>query len=209
MPLAWLSPRSQSLPLLPTSGLCPFRCWFLGGWTCVCSSILWASPMDSPVRLGISPAAATPTDFYSQWFWGFSFPCWNPGLHGLSHSPVIPLSLSACECGMSQSASHRLIIHPLYPSFLSLPLPPVWMNVSLTPWLSDFHTVWVSDSSGCFFLFVNWLLSFFWLCKEAKHIYLCLHLGQKSLNINYFNYWSHLKIGTVFSSHLIRRVTLA
>ena len=31
--------------------------------------------------------------------------------------------------------------------------------------------------SGCFLL-LDWL-SFFWLCKEAKHIYQCLHLGQK------------------------------
>ena len=56
---------------------------------------------------------------------------------------------------------------------------PVWMNVSsLTPWLSDSHTVRFSVSSGCF-LFLNLLLSF-WLCEEAKHIYLHLHLGQKS-----------------------------
>ena len=54
------------------------------------------------------------------------------------------------------------------------------MNVSsLTPWLSDFHTVWFSGSSGGF-LFLNLLLSF-WLCKEAKCIYLCLHLGRKSV----------------------------
>ena len=54
------------------------------------------------------------------------------------------------------------------------------MNVSsLTPWLLDFHTVQFSGSSGCF-LFLNWLLSFFWLCEEAKYIYLCLYLGQKS-----------------------------
>ena len=30
------------------------------------------------------------------------------------------------------------------------------------------------------FLFLNWLLSFFLLCKEVKHIYLHLQLGQKS-----------------------------
>ena len=47
-----------------------------------------------------------------------------------------------------------------------------------TPWLSDFHTVQISGSSG-YFLFLNLLLSFFWLCEEAKCIYLCLHLGQK------------------------------
>ena len=35
-----------------------------------------------------------------------------------------------------------------------------------------------SVSSGCF-LFLNLLLSFFCLCKEAQCVYLCLHLGQK------------------------------
>ena len=43
----------------------------------------------------------------------------------------------------------------------------------LTPWLLDFYTVWFSGSSS-YFLFLNLLLSFFWLCKEAKCI--CLHL---------------------------------
>ena len=51
---------------------------------------------------------------------------------------------------------------------------------SLTPWLLDFHTVRFPSSSG-YFLFLNLLLSFFWLYEEAKCIYLCLHLGQKSL----------------------------
>ena len=61
----------------------------------------------------------------------------------------------------------------------SPPLIPVWMNVSsLILWLLEFHTVRFSDRSG-YFLFLN-LLSFFWLFEEAKCIYLCLHLGQRS-----------------------------
>ena len=59
------------------------------------------------------------------------------------------------------------------------PLLPVWMNVSLTPWLSDFHALWYSGSYGCL-LFLKWLLSLFWLCEEAEDFYLCLHLGQNS-----------------------------
>ena len=62
------------------------------------------------------------------------------------------------------------------------PSPPLllaWMNVfSLIPWLSDFHTIWFSDSSG-YLLFLNLLLSFFWLCEEAQCVYLCLYFGQK------------------------------
>ena len=68
-------------------------------------------------------------------------------------------------------------------SCLSLPLLPMWMNVfSLTPWLLGFHKVQFSVSSGCI-LFLNLLLSFFWLCEEAKYIYLCFHLGWKTINI--------------------------
>ena len=72
------------------------------------------------------------------------------------------------------------------PSSPSLPLLPVWVNVSsLTPWLLDFHTVRFSVSFACLFVFVflllNLLLSF-WLCKEAQCVYLCLHLGQKLAN---------------------------
>ena len=66
------------------------------------------------------------------------------------------------------------------PSCPSLPLLLVWMNVSsLTPWLSDFHTVRFSASS-CFLL-LNLLLSLFWLCEEAQCVYLCLHFGCMSL----------------------------
>ena len=143
--------------------------------------------MNSPVKLGISPAASTPTGFCHQKFWSFHFPHWNPGLHTLSHSLVVTSSLSALEYGTTWFASchlARLVCHlassPLCPGCPTLPLLLVWMNVSfLTPWLSDFHTVRFSDRSGCF-LFLNLLLSFFWLCEEAKCVYLCLHLGQKS-----------------------------
>ena len=79
------------------------------------------------------------------------------------------------------------------PGCLSLPLLPVWMNVSsLSPWLSEFHTVRFSVSFGCF-LFLNLLLSFFWLCEEAQCVYLCLHLSQKSPQ-SAFNSIKYIKI---------------
>ena len=141
--------------------------------------------MNSPVRLGVKPTPSTPTDFYSQRSWGFISPCWSPGLCSLSHSPVVPPGLSTHKCGTTQSPtmptlspSHHLAMHPFCLGFPSPPLLPVWMNVYLTPWLSDFHEVLFSISSGCF-LFLN-LLSSFWLCEEAQCIYLCLHLGWKS-----------------------------
>ena len=78
-----------------------------------------------------------------------------------SFSPVVPPGLSTHKCGTTQSASHHLpwssscclASSPLHPSCPSLPLLPVWMNVSLTPWLLDFHTVRFSGSSGCIFVF--------------------------------------------------------
>ena len=98
------------------------------------------------------------------------------GLRDLFCSPFVPPGLSACECVTAQwaisclagyaSCSLSTLLHnPLPhwvlqpppccqsspPSCVSPPPRPVWMNVSsLTPWLSDFHTVQFSVSSGCF-----------------------------------------------------------
>ena len=47
----------------------PFCCCFLSGWVCVHYRPLWVSPMNSSVKLGVSPtAASTPTGVFSQWF---------------------------------------------------------------------------------------------------------------------------------------------
>ena len=138
---------------------------------------------------------------------GFISPCWSPGLQGLLRSPTFPPGLSMCECGAAGSASCSLA-RPVPQSIVSLGLPAAtlprvlstlaaclrpgcpsptprlaWMNVSsLSPWLSDFHTVRFSVSSGCF-LFLNCP---FWLCKEVQCVYLCLHLGWKPTKLNKF-----------------------
>ena len=156
---------------------------FPGGWVCVRSRTPWASTVGSPVRLGVSPTFPIPTEFYSQRFWVFSFPCWNHRIRGVSCSLVVPPGLFACEHGTPRSARPclacevcYLATHPLCSGCLSPSIQLIWMNVSsLTSWLSEFLVVWFSGSSGCF-LFLNWLLSFFWLCEEAKHFYLCFHL---------------------------------
>ena len=86
-----------------------FWCWFPGGLVCVLSRPLWVFPMNSPVTLGVSPATVPPTGFYSQRFWGFISPSWNPGLCDLSHSPVFLAGCpSACKCRTACSASHFL-----------------------------------------------------------------------------------------------------
>ena len=133
--------------------------------------------MNSPVRLGVSPAtASTPTGVFGQMFEAL-FSRWSPALWVCLAShlffPVYPhanVGLSGLPAAVSStaSASHCLPMHALSQGCPSLPLLLVWMNVSLTPCLSDFHTVPFSGNSG-WFLFLNWSLSFFWLCKEAKH----------------------------------------
>ena len=70
MALALLSAGFQSLPPLPTIKLGPFGADSrVGGWVCVRSRPLLVSPMNSSVRLGVSPAAAsTPRGVFSQRF---------------------------------------------------------------------------------------------------------------------------------------------
>ena len=112
----------------------PLWCWFLSGWACAHSSPLWVSPTTSPMRLGISPAAApTLTGVFNQRFEAL-FPsagalactvCFDPrhssGLSvrecgasvcypccacpALCHSESSPLGLSVRECGAAGSAS--------------------------------------------------------------------------------------------------------
>ena len=81
----------------------------ISGWVGVlCSRSLWVSPTNSPVKLVVSPGTSTTTDFCNQRFWGFTFPCWKPGLHSLSLSPVVLPSLYTHKCGTTQSAIHIL-----------------------------------------------------------------------------------------------------
>ena len=73
--------------------------------------------------------------------------------------PGVPCSTIRHLAG---SASRHLATSPLCPGCPSLPLLLVWMNVSsLSPWLSDFHTVWFSVSSGCFMIFFFYLKTFY------------------------------------------------
>ena len=116
------------------------------------------------------------------------------GLPSLFHSPFFlpvylrsnvgpPIPQSTASLGppstpCSESSS---------PSCASPPLLLVWMNVSsFIPWLLDFHTIRFSKKFWLFFVF-KLFLSFFCLCEEAQCVYLCLHLGQKSLTQTYFN----------------------
>ena len=119
--------------------------------------------MNSPENLAVSSATPTPTGFYSQKLWGSIFLVLEPwavqaGLGQGSLAPKVSLSnfIPTRECAIT----HFTALLPLHtiscllislPISVTLPLLPVWVNVvSLNPWLSNFHTAWFSDSSGCY-----------------------------------------------------------
>ena len=77
----------------------PLWCWFPSGWACAHSRPLWVSPTTSPMRLGVSPAAApTPTGIVSQRFEAL-FP--HTGALGcvVCFAPCRLSGFSVCECG--------------------------------------------------------------------------------------------------------------
>ena len=185
MPLAPPSASFQSLLLLPTIKLGPSGAnsrvggfvYILGPCWSPQQTVLWSwefilllpqPPLVFSIRclrlyfLTLEPWVVWSDSLPSCSSWFICMPKWDCLLHR-------PMSHLVCH----------LATCPLCPSWLSPPFLLLWMNVpSLTPWLSGFHTVQFSDSSGQMFL--NLLLTFFGLCKEAKRIYLRLHLGQKS-----------------------------
>ena len=163
MLLDWLLAGFES-PLYPKQ-IGPFRCWVQGGWVCVHSRTLWVSqqtflwgweflllPPQPPwvfsfrgLRLYF-PRAGTLSCVVCFTTPPFlpSYLCANVGPRGLPAAACLPRSTILPLTG-STSCTGRL----------SPPLLLVWMNVSsLSPWLSDFHTVLFSVSSGCF-LFLN------------------------------------------------------
>ena len=161
MLLALLSAGFSVTSLTTHKQIGPFWCRSLGGWACVRSRTLWVFPANSPARLGVSAAASDPTDVFSQRFWGFISPLWSPGLCCLSRSPVVLpvyLHVNVGLPSLPASASPRLPSAALpWVLFTWLPISasPTSLDecFSLTPWLSDFHTVRFSGNSGCFLIF--------------------------------------------------------
>ena len=133
-------------------------------------------------------------------------------MRGLFRSPVVPPSLSMRECGatgsascctacpvhspihyLTVSASRHLDISPLCPGCVSPPLLLVWVSVSsLSPWLSDFHTVRFSVSSGCF-LFLNCPCPYFG-CARRRSVSTYASILARSLDVlfNLFTFFTHL-----------------
>ena len=132
-----LTPLSKT-PSTTHKQIGPFWCWFLGGWVCVHFRTLWVSPTNSPVRLGVSPTVATPhrilqSECLRLYFSSFSLPscsshfiCTQMWNNLICQPPTRRPQPTSCCLATWFSLPHRL--------GLSLPLLPVWMNVSsLTP----------------------------------------------------------------------------
>ena len=178
----------------------PFWHRFLGGWVYIHSRTLWVSPMNSPVSLGVSLAnASTPMVVFSQRLWRLYFPA-------LEHWIVWSVSLPSCSSWFICSQMWDCPVHKLppcpSPPATSLLTPvlqqlpcwessPPWLSVSAPPtgldecsFFNSFIVRLPYSSIFCqfwlFSVFLNLLLSFFWLCKEGQYVYLHLHLGQKS-----------------------------
>ena len=133
--LCWISVT----PSATHNQIGPLWCWFPSGWACACSRPLWVSPTNSPVRLGVSPAAAsTPTGVFNQRFEAL-FPC--TGALGcpvcFTPPPFLPVYLSAnvgpqglpATTSLGPPAATLLRVLPC-PGCPSPPLLAVWMNVS-------------------------------------------------------------------------------
>ena len=123
-------------------------------------------------------------------------------MRSLFYFPAFPPGLSMDEYGAAGSASGRTACPVLPQSATSLVPPhhcksspprlpvstplPVWMNVSsLTPWLSDFHTVLFSVSSGCF-LFLNCCPSFGCGRRHSVSTYSSILAGTPMLSFSMF-----------------------
>ena len=83
----------------------PLWCWFPSGWACTRPRPLWVSPTTSPMRLGVSSAAApTHTGVFNQRFEAL-FPCAGALGYAVCFAPRHLSGLSVHECGVAGSAS--------------------------------------------------------------------------------------------------------
>ena len=93
---ASLSSGFQSFTPIPTIKLVPSAAGSPSGWACAHSRPLWVSPTTSPMRLGVSPAAApTPTGAFNQRFEAL-FPGAGALGRAVCFAPCQPLARFIC-----------------------------------------------------------------------------------------------------------------
>ena len=139
MPLAQLVDSFQSFPCYPQVN------WALlvliPEWVGLCT---FYGPVGLSNKLsceaGSLSCCLNPHQFLQLKVLRLYFPTLEPWVERSVLLPSCSSQFIIWKCGTSPSTS--LAVSPLHPSCPSLPLLLVWMNVSsLTPWLSDFHTV--------------------------------------------------------------------
>ena len=91
--------RISATPAATHNQIGPLWCWFPSRWACACSRPLWVSPTTSPVRLGVSPAAApTPRGAFNKRFEAL-FPRAVALGYAVCFAPRRSSGLSVCKCG--------------------------------------------------------------------------------------------------------------
>ena len=129
----------------------PLWCWLPSGWACAHSRPLWVSPTTSPVRLGVSPAAApTPMGAFNQrsealfpcagalgYAVCFTPRCWSRFIYaGMRGHGVLPASLPApfsATLGPALSVYLCMNVGPQGLLVVRLPAPFVPHSASLSP----------------------------------------------------------------------------
>ena len=188
----------------------PLLCWFPSGWACARQRPLWVSPTTSPVRLGVSPAAApTPTGFFNQRSEALfprtgalgcvicfarlrssGFICeqvWGQG--------VLPAALPALFSATLSPALSVYLCTNVWPQgllMIRLPAPFIPHSASLGPATATrvlstlaapppLLPVWMNVSFLSPLCRTSLMFDFLsWLCEEAQCVYLRLHLGSLS-----------------------------
>ena len=100
----------------------PFWCWFPGGCACLCSRPLCVSSTNSPVRLGVSPSASTPTGVFNQKFEAL-FPC-----VGAPHCAVCPIPQLFLPVYLHTNMGQPGSSHRLATPQLPIPTPPTGLG---------------------------------------------------------------------------------
>ena len=173
----------------------PLWCWFRSGWVCAHPRPLWVSPTTSPVRLGVSPAAApTSMGIFNQRFEAL-FP-WAGALGwAVCFASRRLSSLSVRECGAAGSVSAwtACAVCPTLRQSRSRHshVSPLHAGAHLRPsyrsgWMFIFYFLGVGPPCLS-------ILCQFWLCEEAQCVYLRRHLGSPmfSFSMNCFPKWLH------------------
>ena len=134
-----------------------------------------------------SRCCLNPHRCFQSMVWGFISPRRNSGLCGLSPNPLAAASLTSCSLAHPAPQSATSLGPPatalpwVLSTWLPISSPPTGLDkcfffISLVvrlPYSSIFCQFWL------FFVFK--LLLSFCLCEEAQCVYLCLHLGWKSM----------------------------